>query len=179
MMNKLKISFILLLISVAVPWSGTLILADKSDAANKEKHKDEYVQIVVSILRGHVQSLYNLTEEDIKYSDNAARHANGLKHTFDMLGPMDWHAAEAMRLQQENNKNKENLLTHKHFDDMAENSIKKINRLRQSAHRWMRDKDRGAFMKDLDSMMQTCHDCHVALPENTAPKVWMGLKGKH
>ncbi len=179
MMNKWKISFISLLISVAIPWNGTILLADESDAAIKEKQKDEYVQIVISILRGHVQALHKLTAVDIKYSDNAARHANALKHTFDMLGPMDWHATEAMRLQQDSNDNKGKLLTHKHFDDMAENSIKKINRLRQSAHRWMRDKDRDAFMKDLDTMMQACHDCHVALPENATPKVWKGLKGKH
>ena len=179
MMNKWKIGLISLLISVATVWNGAILLADDSAAAMKEKHKDEYVEIVVSILRGHVKALHKLTAEDIKYSDNAARHANGLKNTFDMLGPMEWHAAEAKRLQREKKGSKETPLTHKNFDHMVENSMDRVDRLRQSAHRWMRDKNRDAFMKDLDAMMQSCHECHATLPENTAPKVWKGLKGKH
>lgn len=178
MMNNWKISLISLLISVTIPWNGTILLADESAAAMKEKHKDEYVQIVISILRGHVQALQKLTAEEIKYSDNAARHANGLKNTFDMLGPMDWHAAEAKRLQNEKKGSKEALVTEKDFDNMVDNSMDRIDRLRQSAHRWMRDNNREAFMKDLDTMMQSCSECHSTLPKGTTPKVWKGLKGK-
>jgi len=178
MMNKWKIGFISLLISVATMWNGAILLADDSASAMKEKHKDEYVQIVISILRGHIKALQNLTTEDIKYSDNAARHANGLKNTFDMLGPMDWHAAEAKRLQREKKGNAETPVTEKDFDNMVDNSMERIDRLRKSAHRWMRDKNREAFMKDLDLMMQSCSECHSTFPKGTTPKVWKGLKGK-
>jgi len=172
-MEKWKVSFIILVVLVVLPWNEPIAFANQSDS------KDEYVQLVVSILRSHVKALQKLTDEEIKYSDNVARHAISIKQTFDMLGPMDWHAAEAMRLQQEKKGNNDALLSQKEFNNMVENSIKHVDRLRQSAHRWMRDKDRTAFMKDLDTMMQTCHDCHAILPKNAAPAVWKGLKGKH
>jgi len=176
-MKNWKINIISLVALVAFTWNGTMVFADKN-AAGEKKNKDEYIQLVVAALRSHVKALSHLTAKEIKYSDNVARHANAIKDTFDMLGPMDWHAAEATRLQQEKATKNTKMLTQKDFNKMVEISTKRIARLRQSAHRWLRDKDRNAFMKDLDAMMQSCKDCHALLPKNTAPAVWKGIKGQ-
>jgi len=161
-----------------IPWNGPTLSAKESDAVKEQNNKDEYVQLVVSVLRSHVKALSQLTANKIKYSDNAARHANAIKETFDMLGPMDWHAAEARRLQKENKGNGTSMLSQKEFNEMVDVSMERIVRLRRAAHRWMRDNNRDIFMKELDSMMQSCKDCHALLPKNTAPAVWKGLRGK-
>jgi len=176
--RKWKVSFISLVALIVLPWNGAMLLASDADAAAEKKHKDKYVELVVSILRSHVIALRDLTANEIKYSDNVARHAIGIKQTWDMLGPMDWHALEAKRLQKKKEGGNAIILQQKDFDKMVDNSLTRVDRLRQSAHRWIRDNDRDAFMKDLDSMMQSCKDCHSLMPKNTAPAVWKGLKGK-
>lgn len=177
-MNKYMLGLLSVAVFVTLSMYGPMVSANETDTADAKKQKDDYVLMVVSALRAHVKALHHLTAHDIKYSDNVARHAIGIKNTFDMLGPMDWHAAEAKRLQKEMKNNDSAILTEKEFEKLAEYSYDRINRLRQSAHRWMRDNNRDAFMKDLDGMMQSCKKCHSLLPKNTAPSVWKGLKGK-
>ena len=177
-MKKWQVSFLSLVVLIALPWVESMALASGTDSVNDEKSKDEYVQLVVSVLRSHVKALQQLTAKEIKYSDNVVMHAVAIKDTWDMLGPMDWHAAEAMRLQQKQQDDGTIKLTEKDFDIMADHSLNSINRLSRSALIRMRNNDRDVFMNDLNVMMQSCKDCHKLLPKNTAPAVWKGLKGK-
>ena len=177
-MNKWQVSYISLVVLIAFSWGESTVLASSTDSVDDEKSKDEYVQLVVSVLRSHVKALQQLTAKEIKYSDNVVMHAVAIKDAWDMLGPMDWHAAEAMRLQQKQQGDGTSNLEEKDFDIMINSSLNSINRLSKSALRWMRDNDRDVFMNDLNVMMKSCKNCHSLLPKNTAPPVWKGLKEK-
>jgi hypothetical protein len=158
----------LLLIAVALS-SGVSTYADD---------RDEYAASVMEIFHTHVQLLQELAVADrFKYSDNLVRHAVAIERTFGLLGPMEWHAAQAARIHsQEQGTNVD--LNEDMFEDLARASRKSIKQLGRAAHDSMENYDREGILTAIDEMKQSCENCHSLLPISVAPDLWGPLKRK-
>lgn len=134
-----------------------------------------YLEQVVSVLRSHVTSMRMILDhDDMKYADNMVRHAEAFERAFGMVGPMEWHVAEAFQYVQDNDAAEK--LTKEQFEELAENSRQAISRIKRSAKRYMRDKNKRLMHESIDNMIKSCGSCHSKLPEGTVPHVWMGMK---
>ena len=136
--------------------------------------KDRYVDMVVELLRKHVVAMRWILDHDIKYSDNMLRHANAFERAFGMIGPMEYHAAEAAALAEGLPESER--LTQEQFEDLGEQSMERIYGLDKAAVRYLRDKDKQRMREAINSMIDSCGACHLRLPKGTAPPVWQGLK---
>jgi hypothetical protein len=133
-----------------------------------------YLEQVVSVLRSHVISMRMILDhDDMKYADNMVRHAEAFERAFGMVGPMEWHVAEAFQYVQD--KDATEKLTKQRFEELAENSRKAISRIKRSAKRYMRDKNKQLMHESIDNMIKSCDSCHSKLPAGTVPHVWMGM----
>ena len=136
--------------------------------------KDRYVDMVVELLRNHVVAMRWILDHDIKYSDNMVRHAHAFERVFGMIGPMEYHAAEAAALAQ--GLPEAERFTEKQFEDLAEQSMRKIHDLEKAAARYLRDNDKTRMRESINGVIDACGACHLRLPKGTTPPVWQGLK---
>lgn len=134
--------------------------------------RDEYTSSVMEILRMHVNLLEQLSMSSrFKYSDNLVRHAVAIKSTFGLLGPMEWHAAEAASIALRNNGNKDDL-NEELFEDLERASRKSLKDLVRTAHDSMEQHDAKGVITAIKDMKQSCENCHSLLPKSVAPDLW-------
>ncbi len=134
-----------------------------------------YLDQVVGLLRSNVLSMRMILEhDDLKYADNIVRHAEAFERAFGMIGPMDWHAAEAFNYAQKSKPDDQ--LSMSQFEVLAENSRLAISQIKRSARRYMRDKNKALMRNSITKMMTSCSACHSRMPEGTVPSVWKGMK---
>ena len=145
-----------------------------SRADQQPEAKAAYVEHMVSILRTQVTALRFLLENEIKYSDNTLRHAVALEQTFGMIGPMEWHAAEAFNLMKD--ADIEDPLTEEQFADLADRSEESLEDLTRAADSYLRSKNAAVVTQAIRQMMEACSACHSKLPVGSVPKVWKGMK---
>jgi hypothetical protein len=131
--------------------------------------KERYVAGVISILHHHAESIRLLSKHNIKYSNNLARHASGLKQTFGLLGPMDWHAAKAATLQRGDDSSLK--LQPADFEMMARSCQEKIKKLHKTAVMQVETGIERPIVQILDSVQSSCEECHNLL-EGIDPNVW-------
>lgn len=136
--------------------------------------RELYIQSVITLLRLHADAIHQLATHDFKYSHNLARHATALHNTFGLLGPMDWHAAEAASLQKR--QGPVHNLNADDFDKMADQCQKSIKDLYQASIQHMENGGGSEpVLKALDEVQGRCNGCHDLL-DGAAPDVW-GKKG--
>ncbi len=134
-----------------------------------------YLDQIVSVLRAHVQSMRMILDyNDLKYADNMVRHAEAFERTFGMVGPMEWHIAEAYSHAQKSGT--ANKFSEQQFEDLAQTSRSAIDQIKKSAKRYARDKDKDLMRASINDMIKSCGACHSQMPEGTVPAVWKGMK---
>ena len=132
--------------------------------------REEYVDSVILILRTHTELMEAMAEGTrFRYSDNLVRHANQIRETFGLLGPMEWHAAEAAALHSADD---DVALDEEKFDSLASASRRSLTNLVRAAHDSMERYDREGLLDAIATMKQSCMNCHNLLPEYVAPRVW-------
>ena len=155
-----------LAVAVLVPWLSVPLQASE---------RETYVQSVISLLRTHSETIRQLASQDFKYSRNLARHADALIHTFGLLGPMDWHAAEASFLHKKQGDGMQ--VQTDDFDRLAEQCQKSMRTLQQASLAHVEHGGSAApVLKALDDIQNKCTGCHDLL-DGAAPDVW-GRHGK-
>ena len=102
------------------------------------------------------------------------RHAEAFERTFGMIGPMEWHAAEAFNKAQESTDGV--TLSKIQFEVLAENSNAAVRQIKRSAARYVRDKNKELMRASINDMMKSCGGCHSRLPKGSVPSVWKGMK---
>lgn len=135
----------------------------------KETNKELYVEGVINIIRHHAASIRLLAKSSIKYSSNIPRHAQELKHSFGLLGPMDWHAAKAASLQKDGPKDL--VLQQTDFEKLANNCVKKIKKLHKVAIAHVETGDQQSVLNALEVVQDSCDGCHSLL-DDISPNVW-------
>jgi predicted HD phosphohydrolase len=158
-----------LALGAALVASGNAVAMRGDDVA-----KDRYVDMVVELLRKHVVAMRWILDHDIKYSDNMVRHAHAFERAFGMIGPMEYHAAEAAALAKGLPESER--FTEQQFEDLAEESMRQIHALERAAARYLRDKDEQRMRESIDAVIDSCGACHLRLPKGTTPPVWQGLR---
>ena len=140
-----------------------------------QTRNDAYVDQVVGILRSHVLSMRMILDhDDLKYADNLVRHAEAFGRAFGMVGPMEWHVAEAFSYSQKSDAAEK--LSEEQFEELAEETRLAISQIKRSAIRYGRDKKKELMRESINKMMKSCGACHSRFPEGTVPHVWMGMK---
>ena len=140
-----------------------------------ETPNDAYLDQVVGVLRSHVISMRMILDhENLRYADNMVRHAAAFERSFGMVGPMEWHVAEAFAHAQKTDAAEK--LSQKQFEELAEDTRVAIKKIKRSAIRYGRDKKKRLMRASINRMIDSCAACHSKLPEGTVPEVWKGLK---
>jgi hypothetical protein len=136
---------------------------------------DAYVDQVVDVLRSHVLSMRMILDhDDLRYSDNMVRHAEALERAFGMVGPMEWHVAEAFAHAQKTDAPVK--LSKKQFEELADETRVALRKIKRSAIRYGRDKKKRLMRDSINRMIKSCGACHSKMPEGTVPHVWKGIK---
>lgn len=155
---------------------GTIVLG--SAVSTYALDRDEYVTSVIGILRTHVDILEELTvAHQFKYSDNLVRHAVAVEETFGLLGPMEWHAAQAAKIRSLK-QGSSTKLDEDMFEDLARASRKSLKELIHAAHDSMVEYDRDGILDAISEMKESCNSCHSLLPKAVAPDIWGPLERK-
>ncbi|MDJ0739211.1 MAG: cytochrome c [Gammaproteobacteria bacterium] len=153
---------------VSLPVNSTA--ADAAPTQNQA-----YLEQVVGVLRSHVLSMRMILDhDDLKYADNMVRHAEAFERTFGMIGPMEWHIAEAFSHAQKTDA--ADKLNQAQFEQLAEQSRLAIEKIKRSAKRYVRDKNEALMRASINDMIKSCGACHSKLPAGTVPRVWKGMK---
>jgi len=90
-----------------------------------------------------------------------------------MVGPMEWHAAEAYQYMLKGDA--PDKLSEEQFEAFGEISHKTMERLKRSAKRYMRDRNKQLMRDSINNVIESCGNCHSKLPEGTVPHVWKGM----
>ena len=131
---------------------------------------DEYVESVISILRTHTQLMESMAQGPrFRYSDNLVRHAQQIRETFGLVGPMEWHAAQAAELLSGEG---DAALNEDMFESLALTSQRALSNLVRAAHDSMERYDREGLLEAITAMKQSCMNRHDLLPESIAPRIW-------
>lgn len=141
-----------------------------------EFNKKTYVESVIVVLRIHADAISNLATHKIKYSDNLVRHAVALQRTFGLLGPMDWHAADAAKLMTDNASSSD--MDSEKFETLQRRSRDALKTLVFAAQDAMVEDNREGVKEALENVKNSCNACHAYLPASVAPDVWGTLKRK-
>ena len=158
------LAFLLLTITFISPFS--IYALDRND----------YAESVMDVFRMHVNLLQKLSMESrFKYSDNLVRHAVAIESTFGLLGPMEWHAAEAASIVTKN-KGTNVDLNEEIFENLAKASRKSLKDLVRAAHDSMERHDHDGVINAVKDMKHSCENCHSHLPKSVAPDLWGPLK---
>ena len=67
-------------------------------------------------------------------------------------------------------------LSEEQFEDLAEDTRIAIAKIKRSAIRYGRDKNKELMRASINNMIKSCGACHSRFPEGTVPKVWKGMK---
>ncbi|MBF0284779.1 MAG: cytochrome c [Magnetococcales bacterium] len=163
----------LLLVPLAPGWAESP--SPSAQSPQSAGHKEHYIQSVITLLRLHADAIRQLATQEFKYSRNLARHATALHNTFGLLGPMDWHAAEAAKLQRKTGDGP--LFAPDAFDKMADQCQKSMKDLYQASIHHLEGGGKSAepVLKALEEVQGKCSGCHNLL-DGAAPDVW-GDKG--
>ncbi|MBF0124192.1 MAG: cytochrome c [Magnetococcales bacterium] len=147
-----------------------LLLAPIASVQAESSEKARYIESVITVLNIHADAIRQLANHNFRYSHNLARHANALHDTFGLVGPMDWHAAEAVTLQKISKDQPS--LTAGQFEKMASQCQKSMKTLqRATLQRIEKGGEAAPVIKALDDVQQKCNDCHYLLG-GTVPEVW-------
>ena len=131
---------------------------------------DEYVESVVSLLRIHTQLMEGMAQGPrFRYSDNLVRHAQQIRETFGLVGPMEWHAAQSADFLSGEG---DAALNEELFESLALASSRSLTSLVRAAHDSMERYDRESLLEAITEMKQSCMNCHDLLPESIAPRIW-------
>ena len=142
---------------------------------NVQTPNDAYLDQVVSVLRSHVLSMRMILDHyDLRYADNMVRHAEAFERAFGMVGPMEWHVAEAFAHAQKTDAAEK--FSKKQFEELADNTRVAVKKIKRSAIRYGRDKKKKLMRNSINTMIRSCAACHSKLPEGTVPHVWKGMK---
>ena len=134
-----------------------------------------YMDQVVGVLRSHVLSMRMILDhDDLKYADNMVRHAEAFERTFGMIGPMEWHVAEAFTMAQ--NTDAAEKFTQEQFEELAQTSSRAIFQIKRSANRYVRDGNKELMRSAINKMIKSCGACHSHFPKGSVPSVWKGMK---
>jgi len=132
----------------------------------------EYVADVLDVIRTHLDLMQELTAaHKFKYSDNLVRHAVAVERTFGLLGPMEWHAAQAATIRREQ-EGKPTKLNEDMFESLAKESRNTLRDLVRSAHDSMVEFDAASVNKAITDVKKACENCHRLLPKAVAPDLW-------
>lgn len=138
--------------------------------------KNDYADSVMDIMRMHVNLLQELAvSRPFQYSDNMVRHAVEIKNTFGLLGPMEWHAAEAAAIFARSNGTPVDI-SEDRFESMAKLSRDSIKQLARAAHTSMEQNNPQVVLSALNDMQQSCENCHAHLPRALAPDLWRPIQ---
>ena len=138
--------------------------------------KKEYVDSVMNIIRSHVNLLEELSVTDrFKYSNNLVRHAIAVEDAFGLLGPMEWHSAQAAKFHKVKHGSKGEL-DEDRFEDLARASRKSLKTLVRAAHDSMEEYEANGVRHAIDEMKESCNNCHNLLPKSVAPDIWGSLE---
>lgn len=149
---------------------GMLLFSAPPGHGEALSQKEAYLQSIVTLMRLHANAIRQLATHEFKYSRNLARHATALHNTFGLLGPMDWHVAEAASLQKKNGEGP--MLAADMFEKMAEQCQKSMKDLYQAAiHQLEKGGGPQPVLRALDDVQGKCNSCH-ALLDGVAPDVW-------
>ena len=160
MKTKKLLSFFLITITLGITGSSFAI------------DKKVYVDSVMDIIRSHVNLLEELSVTDrFKYSNNLVRHAIAIEDAFGLLGPMEWHAAQAARLHSVKHGTKGEL-DEDRFEDLARTSRKSLKTLVRAAHDSMEEYEANGVRSAINEMKESCNNCHKLLPKSVAPDIW-------
>jgi cytochrome c556 len=145
-----------------------------SEESLQTRHQ-AYLDQVTGVLRSHVLAMRMILDhDDLRYSDNMVRHAEAFERAFGMIGPMEWHAAEAFSFSQRTSADEK--LTQAQFEELADESYMAIRQIKRSATRYMRDKNKDLMRASINDMIESCGACHSRLPEGSVPSVWQGMR---
>jgi hypothetical protein len=162
-------------VSAAFTLGAALVVSTNAVAMRgDDAAKDRYVDMVVELLRKHVVAMRWILDHDIKYSDNMVRHAHAFERVFGMIGPMEYHAAEAAALSLGLPESER--FSEQQFEDLAEQSMREIHDMEKAAARYLRDRDKTRMREAIDNVIDSCGACHLRLPKGTTPPVWQGLR---
>ena len=165
-MDFMKKAYSVLLVAISMSVSAPVLADDHAD----------YVDAVMDVMRTHVELLRQLSgRHHFKYTDNVVRHANAIQHTFGLLGPMEWHAAESAKIRSELQGTRIEL-DEEHFEELGKDSRQTIRDLIRAAHDTMDEYDEKGVNDALDSFQEGCNNCHRLLPRAVAPDLWGPLK---
>ena len=131
-------------------------------------HNDAYLDQVMGVLRAHVVSMRMILEhDDLRYADNMVRHAEAFARAFGMVGPMEWHVAEAFSYARKTEAGQK--LRREKFEELADNTRRAIVGIKRSAVRYMRDHDKQLMRASINRMIESCGACHSKMREGTVP----------
>ena len=83
-----------------------------------QARNDAYLDEVVGIMRSHVLAIRMILDhDDLRYADNIVRHAEAFERAFGMVGPMEWHVAEAFGYAQK--KESAEKMTEEQFEELG------------------------------------------------------------
>lgn len=159
------------LAAVSLVFLSTFTHAEESLQARNQAYLDQ----VVGMLRSNVLSMRMILDyDDLKYADNMVRHAEAFERTFGMIGPMEWHVAEAYSYAQKSDAAEK--FSEQQFEELAEESRMAIGQIKRSARRYARDKNKELMRGSINRMIKSCGACHSKFPKGTVPSVWKGMK---
>jgi predicted PP-loop superfamily ATPase len=164
------------LVNVALALTFFAIVPAKAISEESlQARNDAYLNEVISILRSHVLAMRMIIDhDDLRYADNMVRHAEAFERAFGMIGPMEWHAAEAFNFAQKSGATEK--LSQAQFEELAEQSNAAIRKIKRSATRYVRDKNKDLMRGSINEMIKSCGSCHARLPQGSVPGVWKGIK---
>ena len=96
--------------------------------------------------------------------------------SFGLLGPMDWHAADAAKLMTDNASSSD--MDSEKFETLQRRSRDALKTLVFAAQDAMVEDNREGVKEALENVKNSCNACHAYLPASVAPDVWGTLKRK-
>ena len=164
-----------LLLSAALSTAmiSTVISANENAQPAGKTNDDLYVEMIVTMLRSHIAAMRLLIDHEyLHYADNVARHATAFERTFGMIGPMEWHAADAFARA---SKVEGAAVSEAQFASLGEDSFAAIHALPRAAERYQRDKNKELMHESINQVISSCIACHSSLPPGSVPDVWAGM----
>jgi cytochrome c556 len=125
-------------------------------AADGDEIEFEYLKLVMGVFRSHLKALELLTSKENKYYDNVVRHSLAIRDTTDLLEhfyPGDT-SKEHEKLPWKNKKE---------FEERAKKNREAARALNYAASDWLKDQDRDKFLESLETLKDTCRNCHREL----------------
>ncbi|MEO5375271.1 MAG: cytochrome c [Alphaproteobacteria bacterium] len=133
---------------------GSLAFAITATTASAEEmRKRDYLELVMGTFLNHIQAIEMLTATPNKYADNVVRHAEAISRTeglLDHVFPGDKNTSSQ----------KWPWKTEPEFDKLAAASKRASVQFEGAAQTWIKDRDTVKFLAALETLKQTCRDCH-------------------